>query len=142
MIKKVKFKRPYKWGSNLLLSLKNFKNQKPLLPSSSSSLSSPLPLLSFSAYSSFEAPILLEFSITLSASLEALYLLFLPSTQISSAISLLHRQIWIGSRVKFLTSSARFNTTRASLAIVFPVNTSCNFFEHRRTGVWLALASE
>jgi len=92
-------------------SLKNLQTQKSwegsyVLPSPFSSLSSPL-LLSPSAYASFEAPILLRFSLTLSTSLEAFYLLSLPSTQLSSAISLFHR-IWIGSRVEFFEARSMF----------------------------------
>jgi len=76
--------------------MKNLLTQKPweegssVLPSPASPLSSPILLLSPFAYASFEAPILLEFSLALSTSLEAFYLLSLLVKQLLLIIALLH----------------------------------------------------
>jgi hypothetical protein len=107
-----------------------------------------------SANASFEALILLEFSLALSAFLETLYLLSLSSTQLLSIIYYLHhvfRRIWIGSRVEFfskldLCSSTRFHMTRASPTCSpsssTSIDTSHNLSGHPHTRAWLARTSE
>jgi hypothetical protein len=85
------------------------------------------PFLLIPSYASFEAPILLEFSLALSAYLEALYLLFFPSTQFSSVIFILHRvfcRIWIKSRVEIFEAKSIFLHQiqhDTCLFIVFPI---------------------
>jgi hypothetical protein len=74
------------------------------LPSPSSPSFHPLFLLFPSTAASFEAPVLLEFSLALPVSMEAFYLLSLLTSQLTPATSFIHRvfrRVWIGSQVEF-----------------------------------------